>query len=113
MVDSLGYVDKTSKIAEKSKIVKNYTVSEKYSITVVKTATLGDNMAVELAHNKTKELWFVTFRGDFYTEFTFKDQEEADKMYEASLNSEVFMDSLAEAANEMSDAEISAYEEGR
>lgn len=70
-------------------------IAKKWQITIVKIDMIDVSHSVELSHNQTKTTWYVTFEGDFYTEFTFKNKEDAEKMYNASLNSELYMDEVA------------------
>jgi hypothetical protein len=50
---------------------------------------------VDLSHNSDKSEWFVTVSGDFYTEFTFYNQQKAESAYEILTSSfNIFMDSL-------------------
>jgi hypothetical protein len=67
-------------------------IAEKWQITTVKVAMLDSSYKVELSHNQSKTNWYVTFEGDFYTEFTFNNRENAEKMYDASIGSDIFMD---------------------
>jgi hypothetical protein len=92
-------------------------MEELFKITELKsfTVTRVDSVhKVDLSCNSNKTEWFVTIKGDFYTEFTFKIFDAANDMYLLCIGAtNIFMDSLGTTKNEMSDAEISAYEEGR
>ena len=89
-------------------------MSDKFKITEVKSFMVDGAHKVDLSHNNDKSEWFITIKGDFYAEFTFGKQLNAEQMYKILSNcTNVFMDSLLIAHNQMSDAEISAYEEGR
>jgi hypothetical protein len=70
-------------------------IAERWQITPVKKEMINDNHSVELSHSQSKVTWFVTFEGDFYTEFTFNDRSNAEKMYDISLGSSVYMDVVA------------------
>ncbi len=81
----------------------------------VKSFLVDGAHKVDISHNHDKSEWFITIKGEFYTELTFDNQQKAESIYELlSSCTNIFMDSLIIAHNnEMSNAEISAYKEGR
>lgn len=92
-------------------------MSKKHKIKEVKSHMVDGVHTVDLSHNNDKTEWFITIKGEFYTELTFKLYDDAEAMYGLVCKSHnIFMDSLLVATPNnkwvMSDNEISAYEEG-
>lgn len=78
-------------------------ISDKFKITEVKSHLVDGVHKVDLSHNKDKSEWFVTIKGEFYTEFTFKTIGAANDMYKLCTEStNIFMDSLITATKRMS-----------
>jgi hypothetical protein len=65
---------------------------------------VNDTHRIDLSHNSNKSDWYITIKGDFYTEFTFKNRENAKAMYTILENCDsIFMDSLLIAHNKILD----------
>lgn len=89
-------------------------IAKKWLITEISSVMIDADHKVDLSHNDGKTKWYITVKGEFYTEFTFDSYDEAYKMYDVLVNCKnIFMDSLLVATkNRMSNAEVLAYEEG-
>ena len=89
-------------------------IADKWQITEVKSVMVDGVHNVDLSHNNGKVEWYITVKGEFYTEFTFDSYDAANAIYNLLVNCKnIFMDSLLVATkNKMSNAEITAYEEG-
>jgi hypothetical protein len=89
-------------------------IAKRWQITELKSVMIDGTHKVDLSHNDKKDKWYITVKGEFYTEFTFDYQLEAENMYDVLVNCKsIFMDSLLVATkNRMSNAEVLAYAEG-
>jgi hypothetical protein len=70
-------------------------MTNKHKITEIRSFIVDGVHKADLSHNADKSQWFITIKGDFYTEFTFNSQEKAEAMYEILIScTNIYMDSL-------------------
>lgn len=71
-------------------------MSNKFEITEINSFMVDGIHKVDISHSHKKKEWFVTIKGEFYTEFTFGSQQTAEAMFEVLATSctSVFMDSM-------------------
>lgn len=82
-------------------------MSNKFKITRVKSFIVDGVHEVDLSHNNDKSEWFITIQGDFYTEFTFYNQQKAEAMYENLISCKnIFMDSLLITTKENKNGDV-------